>query len=87
MSMRKIHVLKIEDKYFKEVIAGTKTFEIRLNDRNYTVGDLIHFVNTDKKEFKNYDNNLFEITYIFSKSEFGLQNNYCVFSIRKINKN
>lgn len=87
MSMKKIHVLKIQDEYFKEVITGRKTFEIRLNDRNYTVGDLIHFVNIDKKEFKNYDNNLFEITYIFQESEFGLQSNYCVFSIRKINKN
>lgn len=36
-----IHKLKIETQYFKQVISGEKTFEIRFNDRNYAVGDLL----------------------------------------------
>jgi hypothetical protein len=35
------HALKADPKPFNEVIAGTKTFEIRLNDRDYKVGDII----------------------------------------------
>lgn len=35
------HHLKIEPEYFKEVFFGNKNFEIRLNDRDYQVGDLV----------------------------------------------
>lgn len=34
-----VHKLKIEPEYFRQVISGKKTFEIRFNDRNYAVGD------------------------------------------------
>ena len=34
-----IHELKILPQYFKEVISGSKTFEIRKNDRNFCIGD------------------------------------------------
>lgn len=36
-----IHELKIFPEYFNKVISGEKTFEIRLNDRNFLVGDYI----------------------------------------------
>lgn len=36
-----IHNLKIEPQYFRQVISDVKTFEIRFNDRNYAVGDLL----------------------------------------------
>lgn len=35
------HDLKILPEYFKEVIKGIKTFEIRKNDRPYQVGDTL----------------------------------------------
>lgn len=35
------HNLKIKPKYFKEVFNGNKTFEVRKNDRNFKVGDII----------------------------------------------
>ena len=37
----RIHELKILDHYFEDVISGRKTFEIRRNDRDYHVGDLL----------------------------------------------
>lgn len=36
-----IHELKIAPKYFKSVISGEKTFEIRLNDRPFKKGDML----------------------------------------------
>ena len=33
------HEIKIRPEFYKAVIAGMKTFEIRLDDRNYEVGD------------------------------------------------
>lgn len=35
------HELKISPEYFSEVINGNKTFEVRRNDRNYSVGDTL----------------------------------------------
>lgn len=33
------HTLKIQKQYADAVLNGTKTFEIRKNDRNFKVGD------------------------------------------------
>lgn len=36
------HLLKIEPTYYDKVLSGEKSFEIRKNDRNYQVGDILH---------------------------------------------
>ena len=36
-----IHELKIYPQYFEDVISGKKAFEIRKNDRRFSVGDLL----------------------------------------------
>ncbi len=36
-----IHALKIHPEYFSEVIAGRKTFEVRVDDRPFRYGDLL----------------------------------------------
>ena len=44
-----IHALKIKAEYFEAVISGEKLFEVRVNDRNYKVGNLLGLneINTD----------------------------------------
>lgn len=37
----KIHELKLDLKYYYSVESGLKTFEIRKNDRGFTVGDTL----------------------------------------------
>ena len=75
-----IHELKIEDNYLKNLLLGTKKSEIRLNDRDYQVGDVLEF-----KEYKEYPNDLnpithhFEITHIHSG--LGLKECYVALSI------
>ena len=39
-----LHELKIKKEYYLAVSSGLKTFEIRKNDRNFQIGDLIHFI-------------------------------------------
>lgn len=38
-----IHDIKIETKYLLRILNLTKTFEVRLNDRDYQAGDILHF--------------------------------------------
>jgi len=45
-----IHALKIKSEYFEAVISGKKLFEVRVNDRNYKVGDLLGLNEINKDE-------------------------------------
>lgn len=45
------HDLKIRPEYFEAIIRGDKTFEVRFNDRNYQVDDILHL--------KEYDGNAY----------------------------
>ena len=77
------HKIKIKKMYYDAVLSGEKTFEIRKNDRDYKVGDIIHFVpiadNGDM--IIPHNPNEYKITYIFHGGEYGLENGYCVFGI------
>ena len=89
----KLHELKIKHEYLVEVATGVKTFVLRKNDRNYQVGDLIHFV--DIKDTKQNDkcdcdiyidkNTLYKITYILKDvPQYGLDKDYCILAIKKM---
>ena len=43
----KEHVLKTDSVVFQDVLDGNKTFEIRFNDRDYQVGDLVILKETE----------------------------------------
>ena len=36
-----IHAIKITPRYFEDILSGKKSFEIRLNDREYQQGDYL----------------------------------------------
>lgn len=44
------HILNIQDKYFNDIKIGIKTFEIRRNNRNYKVNDILTLVNLKTNE-------------------------------------
>lgn len=81
----KLHELKIKEEFYRDIILGLKTFEIRKNDRDYQLKDLIRFrivfVNGDISE----KDDLFKITYILRDAEqYGLQEGYCILGIKKV---
>lgn len=80
----KLHILKIETCYFNDILSKRKTFEIRKNDRDYQLGDLIHFVHYNGDEFIN-STEVFKITYILKDvSEYGLDKDYCILGIKEL---
>ena len=72
-------------KYFNDIISGKKTADIRKNDRNYKVGDLVEFqeylidVNTGKYKYTNRSVTIM-ISHIIPGGKFGLESGYCMLS-------
>lgn len=83
-----IHKIKLEDKYALPVSNSRKRFEIRLNDRNYKVGDRIRFLffSDLSRGWRAGDRwPDFEITYILEEFV-GLADGYIAFSIEKVSE-
>lgn len=73
------HNLKINTEYFEAVKSGIKNFEIRLNDRNFEVGDtvILHEIKNDTLTGRMF---FLEISYLFHGGQYGLVDGYCIFS-------
>ena len=78
--MPKEHEIKLSSKYFDDVKNGTKTFEIRKNDRDYNINDIL--VMREYTENKEYTGRYLEavIIYILNNESF-LQKDYVALGI------
>jgi hypothetical protein len=91
--MRRTHVLKSWPRFFEEVIAGRKTFELRINDRDYRVGDQLLLREWDEQT-KEYTGRrtLVEVPYILGTdshcavSPVAITRGYVVMSVRPVYK-
>lgn len=77
----KLHELKILPQYFEKVFNGEKRFEIRKDDRNFKVGDIIRLCEHNGNEFTGRDI-LYDITFKLDGGEYGLEKGYCILSIK-----
>lgn len=86
-----VHALKLHKKYYEDSVKNLKTFEIRKNDRDFRVGDILKLVEYDpnmadkrmgligvtgREHFK-------EITYILDDSNY-LREGYVCLGVRPI---
>lgn len=77
------HELKTETQFFDAIISGKKTFEVRYNDRDYQLGDLL-ILKEYYPHLKKYSGNetTRRITYILEGGQFGIDDNYIVMGIQ-----
>ncbi len=82
-----VHRIKFKGKNLCDAVySGEKTFEIRKNDRNYKVGDIVCPIPVDDNEelmAHPLSNKRYLITYVSVKWQDILANGYCVFSMRE----
>lgn len=76
-----IHGLKQLPEYFKAVKNGTKTFEVRKNDRNYQVGDLLALNEYDGEKYTGR-HCIVRVLYILDNSEY-VKDGYIIMGIEK----
>jgi len=82
MAIAVTHELKTWVEYFEQILSGSKKFELRLNDRNFQVGDLAKLTEYDV-ESKYYSGRYItiKITSVLQNDEsLGLVNGFCILS-------
>ncbi len=77
-----IHALKQHPQHFKPVVSGEKLFEVKKNDRDFQVGDLLA-LNEYDPETKSYTGNscIVYVDYILNDPEY-CKEGYVVMSIK-----
>ena len=80
-----IHRLKTLQPYFDDVKSGKKPFEIRVNDRDYQVGDILvleEYNNTDLSTGYTGQVIIKSVTYVLTNcSQYGLKDGYCIMGL------
>lgn len=78
----KVHYLKIKPEYFKDIERGVKTFELRKNDRDFQVGDVLMLIKLDNEGNETDQVMRVKVTYILKDcSQYGLQDGYAILGI------
>ena len=84
---RVTHEIKIEQKYLLRIIKEEKLFEVRNNDRDYQVGDILHFLPLESSIVNVYKEEkvipYYKITYVHHGR--GMQDGYVILGIRQTN--
>ena len=74
--------MKIESEYFEAVIGGEKHFELRGEDRNYQIGDLVQLHEWDGERYTGRESRRIPIRYILRNcEEYGLKEGYCILGL------
>lgn len=84
------HELKTWPSFFAALLDGTKTFEVRRNDRDFAVGDILVLAEWDpaiagvmpvgytKREVRR------AVTYVLRGGEFGIEAGFCVLGLAEV---
>lgn len=87
----RVHDLKTWPRFFADVAAGIKTFELRRNDRAFQRGDTLLLREYDPTPSYVYPRGRFmgptitvEVTYVLTGTEYGLRDGYCALGFRHV---
>lgn len=76
------HELKTWPEYFQAVLNGTKTFEVRKDDRPFKIGDILELQEWDNAK-QQYTGLHFRVgvSYILKGGQFGIEHGFVVLGI------
>ena len=79
-----VHYLKIKPEYYRDVQCGLKTFELRKNDRNFQVGDVLMLIKLDDKGNETDQVTRVKVNYILKDCpQYGLKEGYAILGIER----
>ena len=84
-TQRQTHELKIWPSCFAAVTAGNKPFDVRENDRNFQVGDML-VLREFEPETEQYTGHSITrwVSYVLQGGAFGVQPNWCVLGFSEL---
>lgn len=81
------HEVECINPFFSDVKSGKKNFEVRLNDRNYQVGDVIKLMEFDVNSCSYSGRIVYrQVMYILTGFNDVLAPNYIVMALSKVSK-
>lgn len=83
----KIHELKCWSPWFEQVTHETKKFEVRKDDREFEIGDVLHLRLYDPKTKKYQGCECLVFVQVVWRNIVGLEKGYCIMSIQLLYKN
>lgn len=78
--MRQHHYLKTETEYYQAIEQGKKKFELRKNDRNFQVHDIVVLEEVVNGVKTGRSLPQIEILYVLKGGKYGLPEDYCIFN-------
>lgn len=83
-----VHELKTWSQYFGAIAVGVKRFEVRVNDRNFQIGDTLRLMEFDPIN-QSYTGRWLErdVTFVLPGGQFGISADFCVMSLSDYNAN
>lgn len=79
---RQHHYLKTETEYYQAIEKGLKTFELRQNDRNFQIGDMLYLQETVNGVYTGRELPQKEVVYILEGGKYGLQEGYVIMQLK-----
>lgn len=77
---RQHHYLKCETEFYQAIERGEKKFEIRKNDRNFQVYDMVYLQEVVRGIPTGRQIKPLEIKHFFEGGKYGLEEGYCIFN-------
>ncbi|HHX19609.1 MAG TPA: DUF3850 domain-containing protein [Clostridiaceae bacterium] len=79
-----IHAIKLQQPFFDAVLDGSKTFEVRLNDRDYREGDVVILIEVDHDGKQVTPTRIVKADIGFVLEGYGLKKGYVAFSLLNV---
>ena len=81
------HDLKIMPKYFDDVVSGKKNFEIRRNDRDFKVGDILLLREYERGRYTGREIRK-KVKYVYyGDGTFGISEEFCIMGLKDGDEN
>lgn len=80
----RVHELKVKQPFYDDLYFQKKSFEVRLNDRNYKKGDILHLKEFPKENFEKQTGLFREVIYILEGGEYGIEKEYVILGLKKV---
>jgi hypothetical protein len=79
------HTLKTWPAYFDAILDGRKTYEIRVNDRDYKVGDILLLQEWNPIASRHTEREIrVLVTYMTEGGDWGIPEGHCVMAVRPV---